>query len=108
MLQVSRHRPGALAQLGKPKWMPFDPDDIEPEVFWTVIGCVAACITCICVYCFCNPCAKGEEEEKNSDGDYDPDASSISGPPDEGCCINCLKGTWMGIKGVFGAIYWVF
>ena len=89
--------------------MPFDINEVEPEVFWGVVGSFIALCTCILVYCFCNPCEGGEEEEKKeSSGEYDPDGSSISGPPDEGCCINCLRGTWNVLKAIWDGIKFVF
>ena len=95
-----------LAQVKHP--LGFDPMDIEPEVFWGAVIGISCVVTVILVYCCCNPCEGGEEEKANSDADYDPDGSSVSGPPDEGCCINCMRGTLDVFKGIWGGIKFVF
>ena len=78
------------------KYNPFDMIlDLDPIFIWIAVA-ITICGILICVYCFCNPCAGGEEEKKEGEDDPPPveegsDWTSESGPPDEGCCINCLK-----------------
>ena len=44
-------------------------------------------------------------DENNGGGS---EASSEEGPPDEGCCMNCLAGTWAGMRGFWAGIVFVF
>ena len=112
MKQLARRR-SSRNHIIMSKYNPFDAIlDLDPIFIWIAVG-ITICGILICVYFCCNPCASSEEENKEGEDEPPPveegsDWTSESGPPDEGCCINCLKGTWDVFKAIGGAFMFVF